>query len=419
LKVNLYKIKKFRELFDCLKDFQKRFSVNLYLVGGFVRNFLLNQEIKDIDIVIDKKNISLLCKFILKHFKKKFRLAGPIVFPRFNTFRLTGKIDIELVGIDTEKSAYLKCDAELRDFTINALYLEFLHCTAKSEKFPARILDPTCKGISDLKNQIIDTPISPVKTIKFDPIRLLRAIRFSIFYNFKISARLYSAIKKNAHLINDVAKERVKEELIKILSKPAGLELLFKLHLNKHIFKGLTYPFEDKKLFNIMLNSRLTPLLRISILCMHNSDKKSKCLLKSLKFSNKEIKEILFLKNFLEKKLPIDKKSASITLYQLKDKLGKYLVCLTALAKVDNKIKSDFAKFKKILPTLDKNFIYNIKPLNGKEICSILKITPGPIVGKIKSALIEALVSNKIENSKKSMEKFIKKLYEEIRKTKK
>ena len=210
-----------------------------YYVGGFVRDRLLNRASKDIDVVCVGDGIALA-----KAVSSRLNLNRDItIFKRFGTAMLNyGDIEIEFVGARKESYSAnsrkpsvspgtLEDDQNRRDFTINAL------AVAISPNNFGEILD-SFGGIDDLEAGIIRTPLEPSKTFSDDPLRMLRAIRFSCQLGFDILEETFEGIKKNAHRIEIISAERIHTELNKIMAtnKPSvGLERLSVSGLMKYI----------------------------------------------------------------------------------------------------------------------------------------------------------------------------------------
>ncbi|MBI4646706.1 MAG: HD domain-containing protein [Bacteroidia bacterium] len=189
-----------------------------YVVGGYVRDLLLERQSKDIDIVVVGSGIEL-AKKVADYLGKKTKLS---VYKNFGTALLkTDEWEIEFVGARKEsyrkhsrkpivEDGTLDDDLRRRDFTVNALAIA-LH----KNKY-GKLLDPF-NGIKDLKNRIIRTPLEPAVTFSDDPLRMLRAIRFATQLKFRIENNTYEGIKASAGRINIVSKERISDELNKII----------------------------------------------------------------------------------------------------------------------------------------------------------------------------------------------------------
>ncbi|QBA64647.1 CCA tRNA nucleotidyltransferase [Muriicola soli] len=219
-------------------------SLDCYVIGGFVRDLLLQRGIpKDIDIVAVGSGIALA---------KKVASLSPgqpeiTVFKNFGTAMLKiGDKEVEFVGARKEsysrdsrkpvvENGTLEDDQKRRDFTINALALSL------NKKNYGDLLDPF-DGVEDLGKKLIKTPLEPGITYSDDPLRMMRAIRFASQLSFTIEAKSLQAIKENNSRIEIISKERIVEELHKILmsEKPsAGFGLLLKTGLLAYILPEL------------------------------------------------------------------------------------------------------------------------------------------------------------------------------------
>ncbi len=231
-------------LFKLISEVAKSYGMQAYVIGGFVRDHLLDRKNKkDIDIVAIGSGIELA-----KAVQKKLKGAKPVkVFKTFGTAVIEwNQLDVEFVGSRKEsysdetrnpqvESGTLVDDQNRRDFSINALAVSL-----NLENF-GELLDPF-NGISDLKQKIIRTPLDPDLTYSDDPLRMLRAIRFATQLNFVIEEKSLAAITKNTARINIISKERIVDELTKILAakKPShGFILLEKTGLLKHVLPEL------------------------------------------------------------------------------------------------------------------------------------------------------------------------------------
>ena len=227
-------------LFQVIRVVVSELEVEAYVIGGFVRDQLLGRgQKKDIDIVAVGSGIELA-----QAVQKKLKGAKPVqIFKTYGTAMIHWKgIDIEFVGARKESYAAhsrnpevapgtLEDDQNRRDFTINALAVSL------NESDFGILLDPF-DGLTDLKDKILKTPLDPEVTYSDDPLRMLRAIRFATQLDFRIEEVSLNAITENAARIEIITKERVVEELTKILvsDKPSkGFILLEKTGLLNHI----------------------------------------------------------------------------------------------------------------------------------------------------------------------------------------
>jgi len=214
-----------------------------YVIGGFVRDLYLKRKSKDIDIVTIGSGIEL-AKKVADSLKNKPQVN---IFKNFGTAMLKYKdLEIEFVGARKEsyqrdsrkpivENGTLEEDQNRRDFTINALALGL-----NKSNF-GELVDPF-NGLEDLKNKIIRTPLEPDITFSDDPLRMMRAIRFSAQLGFEIQANTLQSISKNRQRINIVSGERIIDEINKIMmaDKPSvGFKLMEETGLLKIIFPEL------------------------------------------------------------------------------------------------------------------------------------------------------------------------------------
>ena len=197
-------------------------NIQSYVIGGFVRDFLLKRgTAKDIDIVAIGSGIELAQK-VAELLPNKPKVQ---VFKTYGTAMLRYK-DVEVEFVGARKESYtedsrnpaviegtLEDDQNRRDFTINALALSL------NETDYGELLDPF-QGIKALEGKIIKTPLNPDVTYSDDPLRMMRAIRFSSQLNFTIEEESLLAISRNAHRLKIITLERVIDELNKIIASP-------------------------------------------------------------------------------------------------------------------------------------------------------------------------------------------------------
>lgn len=232
-------------IFKTIARASKELSVESYVIGGFVRDFLLERDFKkDIDIVAVGSGIDLALK-VAELLPNKPKVQ---IFKNYGTAMLRYKeIDVEFVGARKEsytensrnpnvESGTLEDDQNRRDFTINALAFSL------NEDNYGQLIDPF-GGLEDLKHKTIKTPLSPDITYSDDPLRMLRGIRFATQLGFEIEAESLAAIARNKERIKIISGERIVDELNKILSTPkpsAGFLLLYKTGLLDLILPELT-----------------------------------------------------------------------------------------------------------------------------------------------------------------------------------
>ena len=232
-------------IFKIIAKASSELDLKSYVIGGFVRDYLLQRDFKkDIDIVAIGSGIDLALK-VSELLPNKPKVQ---VFKNYGTAMLRYKeIDIEFVGARKEsysedsrnpvvENGTLEDDQNRRDFTINALAFSL------NEKNYGDLVDPF-GGSTDLENKIIKTPLSPDITYSDDPLRMMRAIRFATQLDFVIEAESLEAISRNKERIKIISDERIVDELNKILETPKpsiGFLHLYKTGLLELILPELT-----------------------------------------------------------------------------------------------------------------------------------------------------------------------------------
>ncbi|SDQ57868.1 CCA tRNA nucleotidyltransferase [Flagellimonas zhangzhouensis] len=243
MQVHLEAIK--HPIFKLIGEAADELGVDAYVIGGYVRDYFLKRNTpKDIDIVAIGSGIEL-AKKVASKLKGKPEIS---VFKNFGTAMIKHK-DLELEFVGARKESYhrdsrkpvvedgsLEDDQNRRDFTINAMALSL-----NASNF-GELLDPF-NGLGDLDEQIIRTPLEPGITYSDDPLRMMRAIRFATQLHFNIELKSLQAITENQERIKIVSKERIVDELNKILMSPKpsiGFSLLHKTGLLPLILPELT-----------------------------------------------------------------------------------------------------------------------------------------------------------------------------------
>ena len=231
-------------IFKTIMNTSHELNIDSYVVGGFVRDYILNKEIaKDIDILCIGSGIN----FAINVQNSIDSTKKINIYKRFGTAMLKWKdYTVEFVGARKEsysednrkpevKAGTFLDDMNRRDFTINTLAISL-----NKENY-GELID-TFNGIGDLNKGIIKTPTDSDKTFSDDPLRMLRAVRFSSQLNYKIERNTFESIKRNQNRIEILSGERISEELNKILmqDKPSnGFILLDKLNILKTILPEL------------------------------------------------------------------------------------------------------------------------------------------------------------------------------------
>ena len=217
-------------IFRTIGETADAMGLEVYVVGGFVRDIFLGRHSADLDFVTVGSGIAL-ARGVAERLGKKGRLT---VYANYGTAQIRHK-DMELEFVGARKESYtrdsrnpivedgtLDDDQKRRDFTINAMAI----CLNKG-RF-GELMDPF-DGLADLERKIIRTPLDPDVTFSDDPLRMMRAIRFATQLEFDILSDTFDGIKRNAGRIDIISKERINDELGKIMrsNKPSiGFNLL-------------------------------------------------------------------------------------------------------------------------------------------------------------------------------------------------
>jgi len=237
-------IKKHEEkIFSLLSEAAKELGFPTYVIGGYVRDRILERPSKDMDVVCVGSGIALA-----KALAKKINPSPKVVvYKRFGTAMLNyGDLELEFVGARKEsyrkesrkptvENGTLEDDQNRRDFTINALAISL------NEDSYGQLVDPF-GGLVHLEEKLIKTPLDPNITFSDDPLRMMRAVRFATQLNFEVHEDTLKAIAAQKERIKIISQERITTELQKIMASPKpsiGYKLLFETGLLKLIFPAL------------------------------------------------------------------------------------------------------------------------------------------------------------------------------------
>lgn len=441
-------------IFKIVSNIISKENQQAYVIGGFVRDLLLERPSKDIDIVTVGSGIELakkVAKSVGKHCKVN-------VFKNFGTAMLRYKdLEVEFVGARKEsyqrdsrkpivENGTLEDDQKRRDFTINALALS-LHKDTYGE-----MLDPF-DGVADLKKKIIRTPLEPETTFSDDPLRMMRAIRFATQLNFRIEPVIFEAIKTTAHRIEIISKERVVDELNKILKteKPSiGLRLLNDSGLLPYIMpeienlKGVEskngLKHKDNFWHTLQVVDNVAKCsdkiwLRWAALLHDIGKPPTKRFAKNgwtfhghevvgakmvnsffkkmhmpLNDSLKYVKKLVFLhlRPIVLSQDVVSDSAVRRLLFDAGDDVEDLMLLAEAdvTSKNDTKLRLFLNNFKIVRQKLkeieEKDAVRNFQPpISGDDVMKIFQIAPSKIVGDIKNAIKEAILDGIIRNSRK------------------
>ncbi|ETN96060.1 tRNA nucleotidyltransferase (CCA-adding enzyme) [Zhouia amylolytica] len=456
-------------IFELISQTSEELNLKSYVIGGFVRDYLLERGTpKDIDIVAIGSGIEL-AKAVAKKLPKNPKVS---VFRNFGTAMIkTDDLEIEFVGARKEsynedsrkpvvEDGSLEDDQNRRDFTINALALSL-----SKENF-GQLLDPF-NGVQDLENGIIKTPLDPDITYSDDPLRMMRAIRFATQLSFIIEDESLEAIKRNKERIKIISKERIVDELNKILLSPQpslGFKLLLKTELLKYILPELTNLQGIEEIEGQRHKDNFWHTLEVVDNISENTDNlwlRWAALLHDIgkaptkKFDKKIgwtfhghefIGSKMVFKLFKRLRMPLNDKmkfvqkmvllsSRPIVLAQdiatdsavrrLIFDAGDHIEDLMTLCEADITTKNP-KKFKKyhnnfqivrnkITEVEERDHIRNFQPpIDGQEIMDTFNLKPSREIGIIKEAIKEAILEGEIPNEYNAAHKFMIKKGEQL-----
>jgi len=456
-------------IFQLIRKCSAELQLSSYAIGGYVRDHFLNRSSKDIDIVTLGKGIDLATK-VHQALGEESHLS---VFKTFGTAQVKYRdLEIEFVGARKEsynqnsrkpvvENGSLEDDQNRRDFTINALAI------GTSDDNFGQLLDPF-GGMEDLKNKILRTPLDPDITYSDDPLRMMRAIRFASQLNFTIEEKSLQAITKNKERIHIVSKERVSDELNKIIAstKPSvGFKLLFDTGLLHLIFpemvklqgtetiKGLSHKDNFYHTLEVLDNTATKSenlWLRWAAI-LHDIAKPATKRFEEgtgFTFHGHEDKGARMVpKIFTNLKLPLNEKMKYVqklvqlhlrpivlakteitdsAVRRLLFEAGEDIDDLMLLCESDittknpNKVKRYLSNFEivrqKLVEIEQKDHIRNWQPpITGEEIMKMYHLPPSREVGVLKNALKDAILDGLVENNYESAKAFLDERYKGLK----
>jgi len=455
-------------IFNTISKAASNLQLESYVIGGFVRDYILQRgTAKDIDIVAVGSGIEL-AKEVSKLLPGNPKIQ---IFKTYGTAMLkANEIEVEFVGARKEsyrensrnpivENGTLQDDQNRRDFTINALALNL------SNNNFGDILDPF-NGLKDLRSKIIRTPLDPDITYSDDPLRMMRAIRFATQLNFKIEENSLKAITKNKDRIKIITKERIVDELNKILlsEKPSvGFLLLEKTGLLPYILpelialKGIDEVEGQKHKDNFYhtlevvdnISENTDDLWLRWAALLHDIGKAP-----TKRFSKKVgwtfhghefVGSKMVFKIFKRLKMPLNDKmkfvqkmvlmssrpiviASDVTdaaVRRLVFDAGDYIEELMTLCEADITTKNPkrFKKYhnnfkivrQKMVEVEERDHIRNFQPpVSGEEIMKTFNIKPSREIGIIKEAIKEAILEGEISNEHDAAYQFMIKKGEEL-----
>ena len=451
-----------------ISDLSSESSINSYLVGGCVRDLMLNPSADsiDIDIMVEGDGISFA-----KLLAKKMNIPKVIPFPKFATAKIPyHECEIEVASARLEsydessrspssiQISNIQDDLLRRDFTVNAMAVSL------NENNFGEFFDPF-NGMEDLKNKILKTPLNPDNTFSDDPLRMMRASYFASKLSLEIEPECLLSIQNNSERISIVSQERITNELFKILGtdKPSiGLNILQQSGLMEYVFPEISimygldqsneYHHKDIFYHTLEVVDNAAKLsnnvdLRLAALVHDIAKPKTRRLSKSkgytfyghddvgarmlkgvaesMKFSNST-------RDFITKLTALHLRPISLAKKEVTDSAIRRLIVdageeiddLMKLCRADITTKNpkNISKYLANFDRVEKRMkevieIDQLKafqsPVRGDEIMKMFNLDPGKEVGKIKTMIEDAIINGEIKNDYSSAISFLDKLKQE------
>ena len=447
--------------FKAIREAGKALNQPVFVIGGWVRDLILERPSKDVDIVTLGSGIALA--------EKTGEILGTdsvSVFKNFGT-ALINHDDWELEFVGARKESYrsnsrkpivedgtLEDDRNRRDFTINALSISL------NEEDYGKLTDPF-HGIADLKQGVIRTPLDPDVTFSDDPLRMLRAIRFATQLSFNLAPEAKLSIEKNAKRIQIISQERITDEFHKIMDTPkpsVGLKLLFETGLLHEFLPELCdlHGVEEKNgmrhkenfyhTLEVVDNTAAADdnvWLKYAALFHDIGKPRTKRYIKKTGWTfhaHEFVGAKMVPGIFKRMRLPLDHKmkyvkklvelssrpialvNESVTdsgvrrlLFDAGDDIEDLMTLCEADVTTKNpaRMRRYLENFKHVRKKLkeveEKDQVRQFQPpIDGNEICTLFNITPGREIGILKNAIKEAILDGQIANNRKEAWEFLK-----------
>jgi len=437
-----------------------RVGIEVYLVGGVIRDRILGYSTKDVDIMVIGNGIEFA-----RQIAYSFRLKKVLEYPKFGTAMIPyHDVIIEVATARSEKynsnsrkprvsESDLMEDLARRDFTINALAMSLNNETL------FQLMD-YFEGLKDLDAGIIRTPLDPIKTFSEDPLRILRAIRFATRLGFKIEDKTFRAISRVKERMEIVSQERITDELIKVLNvsnnpsrgfylmKESGLLSIILPEIvamdgvdqrngfhHKDVFQHTLQVIDNVSRVSSKIELRFTalvhdiakPLTKKYIdgkgWTFHGHEelgaKMIKQFCKRLKMSNKIMEYAMKLTRLHLRPIAIAVGGVTDSaVRRLIVEAGDDVEDLVKLCRADitsknpRKITEYMNNFDRVVKRIgevqkkDKLRAFQ-SPVRGDEIMMYCGLKPGPQVGYIKKAIEEAILQGEISNTYNNAKKYL------------
>ena len=460
--------KRLAKISKIVSDLSTESNIKSYLVGGCVRDLMLNPSADsiDIDIMVEGDGISFA-----KLLAKKMNVPKVVPFPKFATAKIPyHEYEIEVASARLEsydkssrnpssiQISNIQDDLLRRDFTINAMAISL------NENNFGEFFDPF-NGMEDLKNKILKTPLNPDNTFSDDPLRMMRACYFASKLSLEIEPECLLSIQNNSERISIVSQERITNELFKILGtdRPSiGLNILQQSGLMEYVFPEISImygldqsnEYHHKDIFYHTLevvdnaaklsnNVDLRLAALVHDIAKPNTRRLSKSkgytfyghddvgarmlkgVAESMKFSNST-------RDFITKLTALHLRPISLAKKEVTDSAIRRLIVdageeiddLMTLCRADITTKNpkNISKYLANFDRVDKRIkevteIDKLKafqsPVRGDEIMKMFNLSPGKEVGKIKTMIEDAIINGEIKNDYSSAISFLTKIKQE------
>ena len=460
--------KRLAKISKIVSDLSTESNIKSYLVGGCVRDLMLNPSADsiDIDIMVEGDGISFA-----KLLAKKMNVPKVVPFPKFATAKIPyHEYEIEVASARLEsydkssrnpssiQISNIQDDLLRRDFTINAMAISL------NENNFGEFFDPF-NGMEDLKNKILKTPLNPDNTFSDDPLRMMRACYFASKLSLEIEPECLLSIQNNSERISIVSQERITNELFKILGtdRPSiGLNILQQSGLMEYVFLEISimygldqsneYHHKDIFYHTLEVVDNAAKLsnnvdLRLAALVHDIAKPKTRRLSKSkgytfyghddvgarmlkgvaesMKFSNST-------RDFITKLTALHLRPISLAKKEVTDSAIRRLIVdageeiddlmILCRADITTKNPKNISKYLANFDRVDKRIkevleIDKLKafqsPVRGDEIMKMFNLSPGKEVGKIKTMIEDAIINGEIKNDYSSAISFLTKIKQE------
>ncbi len=458
-----------QKIIQVIADAAHNLSVDIYIVGGFVRDLILKRLRSDIDFLVIGSGTEFA-----NIVAKELGIQNVAVFNNFGTahFNYNG-LDVEFVGARKEsydrktrkpivEDGTFEDDITRRDFTINTLAISL------NNKNFGQLID-TYNGYEDIKNKIIKTPLDPLKTFDDDPLRIMRAFRFASQLNFNVDESILKAAREMRDRLTIVSQERITDEFLKILQSPKpsiGLKLLYDSSVLEIVFPEISimagvdqrkdYHHKDVFLHTLQVVDNICKQtdnvwLRFTALVHDIAKPQTKKFVDGIGWTfhgHEELGARMMKKIFLRMKLPLTKldyveklirlhlRPIALANEEVTDsairrfivQAGEDLEDLIILCRADITSKNP-VKVEKYLGNYERVMqkVRDVKerdklrefqsPVRGEEIMRICNLKPSRKVGEIKTAIEDAILDGKIGNNYEEAYQYLLEIKDKLLKT--